>query len=75
METVKHMVQDIAESGGKKRAGEYVVGYAVEKAEGLYHLRDDSELKWIEPTDENIHIEIVVCDGADNRFVPNLKFI
>lgn len=72
METVRHMVEDIAERGQTKRAGEYVVGCAVEKAEGLYQLRD-GRLKWEEPQEENIHIEIIVCDGADNRFIPNLK--
>lgn len=72
METIKHMVEDIAERGAKKAAGEYIVGYAVEKAEGLYHLKN-GELEWIEPKEENIHIEIVVLDGADHRFIPGLK--
>lgn len=72
MNTIKHMVEDIAERGEKKRAGEFIVGYAVEKAEGLYQLRN-GELKWEKPQEENIHIEVIVCDGADNRFIPNLE--
>ena len=53
-------------------AGEYLVGYAVENAEGLYDYEGEKNLVWHEPRDENAHIEIVVCDAADRRFVPGL---
>lgn len=57
--------------GAEQRAGDYLVGYAVEKAEGLYHL-DAGQLRWQEPQKENAHLEIVVRDGADGRFIPGL---
>jgi hypothetical protein len=52
-----------------KCAGEYALGYAVEKAEGMYMLRD-GELQWHEPEAENIHVEVVVCDGVDHHIIP-----
>jgi hypothetical protein len=52
-----------------QRAGEYEIAIVVEKAEGLWRM-DDGELRWHEPTNENAHIEVVVRDGADGRFIP-----
>lgn len=70
--TIDHMGQDIADDGGAlKKAGEYVVGYAAEKAEGMYRLQD-GKVEWQAPDEQNIHIEVIVCDGADGRFVPAL---
>ena len=69
--TLEYMTNQVAERGDKQRAGDYLIAYAVEKAEGLYHLRD-GELDWEKPEERNIHIEIAVCDGADGRFVPGL---
>lgn len=68
---VEHMVQEVAQTGDLKAVGDMVVGFAVEEAEGMYELRDNS-LEWVEPDDANLHVEVVVMDGADNRFVPNL---
>ena len=51
--------------------GDYLIGYAVEDAEGLYHMRGNT-LEWVEPQDENAHVEIVVRNAVDGRFVPNL---
>jgi uncharacterized protein involved in high-affinity Fe2+ transport len=65
------MVETVADGGGEKRAGPYVVGYAHEEAEGMY-AREDGELVWQEP-DGNIHLEISVRDGGDDRFVPGLN--
>ncbi|MGE3276812.1 MAG: iron transporter [Vicinamibacterales bacterium] len=70
-ETLRHMAEEVADTGGSKRAGDYVVAYAIEKAEGMYELHD-GVLQWHEPDEENIHIEIAVADGADGRFVPGL---
>ncbi|HZD41375.1 MAG TPA: iron transporter [Terriglobales bacterium] len=70
--TVRHMAKKVAEDGREQEAGEYVIGYAIEKAEGLYHLHD-GKLEWREPEDENVHLEIAVCDGSDGRFIPGLK--
>src|SRR4051812_28947355 len=57
--------------GGLRTAGDYRIGYAVEEAEGLHYLRDGA-LQWVEPTTENCHLEISVCDAADGRFIPGL---
>jgi Fe2+ transport protein len=57
--------------GAEQAVGDYLVGYAVEPAEGMYHL-EDGELRWHEPEEENVHLEVVVRDGADGRFVPGL---
>lgn len=70
-QALRHMTQKEADDGSEKPAGDYLVGYAVEKAEGMYHLQD-GELQWHEPKDENVHLEISVRDGADGRFVPAL---
>lgn len=73
-EALQRAVQEMTQQeahGQTQRAGDYVVGYAVEKAEGLYHRRD-GRLVWQEPQDENVHVEIVVADGSDQRFIPNL---
>ncbi len=68
---VKHMTKKEAEDGGEKRAGDYLVGYAVEDAEGTYHMKD-GKLEWKNPEKENVHVEVSVRDGADGRFVPAL---
>ncbi|OHV74393.1 iron transporter [Ensifer sp. LCM 4579] len=70
--SVDHMAKKVADSGATQRCGDFVVGYAQEKAEGLYRLRD-GKLEWEEPSeDENCHFEVVVMDAADHRFVPCL---
>lgn len=58
--------------GEERRVGDYLVGYAVEEAEGMYQLRD-GELEWQTPTDENAHIEVIVRDAEDGRFIPGLQ--
>lgn len=68
---LQHMAKEVADSGGEKKVGNYVVAYAVENAEGMYHLKA-GELVWQDPKNENCHIEISVRDGADNRFIPGL---
>lgn len=72
VEALNHMAQEEADDGGEQAAGDYIVAYAVEKAEGMYHL-NDGELEWREPQDANCHIEISVRDAADNRFIPCLN--
>ncbi len=54
-----------------KRAGDFEIGATVEEAEGMYRL-DDGEYTWISPKGENAHLEIVVRDAADGRFIPGL---
>jgi hypothetical protein len=69
-EALEYMTTQVAH-GSKKLAGEYIVGYAVEEAEGLYHFKD-GQLEWEEPGDMNAHVEVAVCDAADGRFIPAL---
>jgi len=69
---LEYMVEEVAHTGGKQQAGEYMVGYAIEDAEGMYHYRD-GQLSWQNPKNENLHVEIAVCDAADGRFIPNLN--
>lgn len=70
-EALKHMTQEEAD-GKSKAAGQYLVSYAVEDAEGMYHMMG-GKLMWHNPTDENCHVEIVVQDGTDKRFIPELN--
>lgn len=65
-----HMVGSVAQGGGIREAGDYLVGYAIEEAEGMYVMRN-GDLVWQEP-DGNLHVEIVVRDASDGRFVPGL---
>lgn len=65
------MAHNVAQRGDEKTAGHFLVGYAIEKPEGMYEVRN-GKLEWQEPEEENIHIEISVRDGADGRFVPAL---
>jgi Fe2+ transport protein len=61
------------ESGAvTRRAGDYLVAFVQEHAEGMYEL-DDGRLVWREaPEEANAHLEIAVADAADGRFVPAL---
>ena len=67
-----YMAREVADAGGRQRAGDYIVAYAQERAEGMYMLRSEGELEWTEPSDENCHLEISVSDAGDKRFVPYL---
>ena len=67
-----YMAQQVADSGGQQRAGDYIVAYAQERAEGMYMLRAEGKLEWGEPSDENCHLEISVSDAGDRRFIPYL---
>jgi hypothetical protein len=69
---LEHMANDVAHDGGMQEAGEYLIAYAVEEAEGMYDW-EDGELVWHDPDGENLHLEIAVCDAADGRFVPGVK--
>ena len=71
--TLEHMTNDIAHDGREVQAGEYLVAYAVEEAEGMWKPRGNGKLEWFEPDDENCHIEIAVRDPADGRLIPGLK--
>ena len=68
---LEHMANNVAHDGGTQTAGEYLIGYAVEEAEGMYDW-EDGELVWHDPDGENLHVEIAVCDASDGRFIPCL---
>lgn len=70
--TLKHMLEDIADGGAEIEHGDYLIAYAFEKAEGMYMPDGDGELKWHEPGEANIHIEVAVRDKADGRLLPGL---
>ncbi|MBI5671156.1 MAG: hypothetical protein HZC41_24430 [Chloroflexi bacterium] len=56
----------------ERAIGDYLVGYAIQSAEGVYHLAD-GELVWQSAKDENIHIVISVRDALDGRFLPSVR--
>jgi hypothetical protein len=58
----------------RQRAGDYEIAVAVEEAEGMWG-RSDVELEWEVPGDANCHVEVCVRDGADGRFVPDLRVV
>lgn len=68
------MTQNEADDGDQIEAGDFLVGYAIEEAEGMYSW-DDGQLRWTDPTDENAHVEIAVRDARDGRFVPGLEVV
>ncbi len=71
VKSLDYMANEVADTGGKQRAGEYLIGFAQERAEGMYRLKEGG-LEWVEPRDENCHIEIAVVDATDHRFIPYL---
>ncbi len=71
---LEHMTGTVADDGGEQRAGDYLVGYAIEEAEGMYEWVDGS-LVWQEPGDTNLHVEVAVRDAGDGRFVPGVRVL
>ncbi|WP_135366500.1 iron transporter [Halosimplex halophilum] len=70
---VDYMIEEVAHTGDTREAGDYVVGFAQEEAEGLYELVGEGEFEWREPDDENAHIEVAVADADDGRMVPGAE--
>jgi Fe2+ transport protein len=70
--SLQYMAKHVADSGGEQRAGDYIVAYAQERAEGMYMPSSEGKLEWSEPKDENCHLEISVSDAGDGRFIPYL---
>ncbi len=57
----------------EKEVDDYIISLASEEAEGTYQLQG-GELKWKTPKEGyNTHLEIVVRDKKDKRFIPELK--
>ncbi len=69
-----YMIGTVAHDGGEQQAGDYLIGYAVEEAEGMYEWVDDG-LVWRYPGENNLHAEVSVRDGGDGRFVPGVRVI
>jgi hypothetical protein len=63
-----------AHDSGERSIGDYEVAYAVEDAEGLYHMRN-GVLVWDSAKGENCHIEVSVRGAADGRFLPGLNIV
>jgi hypothetical protein len=56
-----------------RHAGDYLVAFVNEEAEGMYEL-DSGQLVWREAApDANVHLEVAVADAGDGRFVPGLS--
>lgn len=72
MRMVDFFISNVAATGAKKRAGDFVVAVAEETAEPLWHLIAGRLELADPPKGANAHLEVVVMDGADNRFVPCL---
>jgi len=69
---VEYFIGNVANDGAMQQAGDYLVGVAAEEAEPLWHLLG-GELQLKEPAaGMNAHLEVVVMDGADHRFIPQL---
>jgi hypothetical protein len=47
--TLKHMLEDVADGGREVESDDYLIAYAVEKAEGMYAPKDGG-LEWQAPT-------------------------
>jgi hypothetical protein len=69
---LNEMIGNVADDGQEIKHGPYFIGYAIEKAEGMYKMDEDSKLVWHEPGEDNVHVEVSVRDAADGRFVPGL---
>ena len=55
------------------RAGDYLVAFVQEEAEGMWGPDRDGRLVWHEsPEEANAHLEVAVADAGDGRFVPGL---
>ncbi|SDZ20464.1 Fe2+ transport protein [Micromonospora pattaloongensis] len=68
-------MQAMAEEDGAEtaRAGDLVIAFVNEEAEGMYALEGD-RLVWREAAEEaNVHLEVAVADAGDGRFVPGLS--
>ena len=73
LEAADHMIEQVADTGARTQTGDYIVGFAQEKAEGLYRMQDGT-LTWEEPAEgTNCHLEVLVASAADGRFLPGME--
>lgn len=69
---VRYFIEKIAHCGRMQEAGDYRIGVAVEKAEPLWHPSGGKLVLAKPPLKANQHLEVVVTDAADGRFLPEL---
>lgn len=66
-------LKKIVSSYQEEKVDDYIITVCAEEAEGLYQL-EDGELEWQDPKEGlNSHIEIIVQDADDKRFIPELN--
>lgn len=66
-------LKKIVEGYDEKQVDDYLITVCAEEAEGLYHL-EDGQLEWEDPAEGlNAHLEIIVQDADDKRFIPELN--
>ncbi|HEY9181059.1 MAG TPA: iron transporter [Candidatus Baltobacteraceae bacterium] len=58
----------------KMTSGDYDISYRIEPAKGLYEF-SAGKLEWKEPSDENVHLDLLVHDARDGRFIPGLHIV
>ena len=42
--SLNYMANEVADTGGEQQAGDYIVAFAQERAEGMYMLREEGEV-------------------------------
>jgi hypothetical protein len=69
---VSYFLENVADNGATMQVGDYRVGLALEGAEPLWYPQGDG-LELAEPPQQaNLHVEVVVTDKDDGRFIPEL---
>ena len=68
---LEYLTKMEATDSGETQAGDYIIAYSIEEAEGLY-WKENGKLVWHDPVEENCHLEIVVRNASDGRFLPSL---
>lgn len=71
MDAFEYMINEVAHTGGIQEIQDRVIGFAQEEAEGMWKMNAQNALEWVEPREENVHIEVAVMDRDDHRFVPH----
>lgn len=66
-------MSEMDEHGRVKRVADYLIGWETEEAEGMWMPEAGGGLRWQDPEQENAHLEVVVRDADDGRFLPALR--
>jgi hypothetical protein len=74
MQNTQLAVKTPSGASDKKTAGDYEVSYRIEPAKGFYEF-SAGKLEWKQPQEENVHLDMLVNDAADGRFVPGLHLV